>query len=509
MALENTAARYEIVVAKTGDGATQTATELTAAAAAANNAAAALKTVSAAAAGAGAAAGVVSSQTVNLAKDVKSASAGFKVFNESLLAMGFQSFPQLTTGIVIAKNAMKAAQLGTIEATASLTIMSAGIAGLAAALISAGFAWDAYKAKQFEATTAKSLSTQTAEFNKDLKAAAKEALETGKITEHEFDEMIKKLSSLSGAGNEAVRDSLKNLKSDSAANQLGDLAAKFENKNAYATNKAGRQTTYDRVDKEKDYQRALEQSLAIEEKINQLEKDREITAADAKRLRLQADTKMIQSLTQVNAHLTEIQKTEQHAAQSFASGLSQAIVDFANGSKTAKEAFKEFAVSFLSEIAKMIIEQTILNAISSYFKSSGSSSASGTSMQALGGVTYAANGIASVNSATYFPRFNVVAGEAGREMLTVLARPRFMEIGGMEAVVGNAGRNRLAITNADELQKSGGKSGVGGNAHIHVTMDQGLRAEIVEQSVRGAVVQVTHQAGQNTNLRKAIKGANR
>ena len=54
----------------------------------------------------------------------------------------------------------------------------------------------------------------------------------------------------------------------------------------------------------------------------------------------------------------------------------------------------------------------------------------------------AASGVAGVSELTgptYFPRFNVLAGEAGREMMTVLARPRTLSIGGANAIIGSVG----------------------------------------------------------------------
>jgi hypothetical protein len=119
---------------------------------------------------------------------------------------------------------------------------------------------------------------------------------------------------------------------------------------------------------------------------------------------------------------------------------------------------------------------------------------------------FAANGLPGVDSVsrpTYFPRFNVVAGEAGREMLTVLARPRFMEVGGLEAVVGNAGPNRLAITNADALAGHG----VSGRAVIEVVPAPGYEARIVENAIEGATVKVTQEMGRNSRLRDATKKA--
>lgn len=60
------------------------------------------------------------------------------------------------------------------------------------------------------------------------------------------------------------------------------------------------------------------------------------------------------------------EKTDQLGNQienSFASGLSSAVTQFAEGTKTADEAFKDFSKNFLSRISEMILQSIILNAI--------------------------------------------------------------------------------------------------------------------------------------------------
>jgi hypothetical protein len=189
-------------------------------------------------------------------------------------------------------------------------------------------------------------------------------------------------------------------------------------------------------------------------------------------------------------------------ATEFAGGMSSAIVDFIDGTKSAKQAMEEFAASFLESIAQMIIQQMLLNALRAtgfFFGGGGMATA-----DAMGGVHYAANGITSVSSPTYFPKFNVVAGEAGTEMLTVLARPTFRSIGGIDAVVGNAGSNRLAITNADDLANMAG-GGMGGHIVIEMRGTQDFEARIVSNSIKGATVQVARDLGRNSPIAKGVK----
>lgn len=61
----------------------------------------------------------------------------------------------------------------------------------------------------------------------------------------------------------------------------------------------------------------------------------------------------------------------------FANQATDAFLAFADGSKSASEAFSDFATSMLRDIARMIIQQLILNAISSFMPSSSVPGASG------------------------------------------------------------------------------------------------------------------------------------
>jgi lambda family phage tail tape measure protein len=211
------------------------------------------------------------------------------------------------------------------------------------------------------------------------------------------------------------------------------------------------------------------------------------------------------------------------AANDFSSGMASAFVEFADGSKTASQAFSEFAAKFLQEVAEMILQMEILKlvqGIAGSFAGGGApagtvttgtaSYAPGTTMgaglaYADGGIRFAADGIQSVSSPTYFPKFNVVAGEKDMEMMTVLAKPTMRSLGGMDAVVGMAGSRRLAITNADDLERRGG-GGAGGTIHIQIDHTPETQATIIRNSVNGAVVEVTKQMKRNSAVSQAVKG---
>ena len=62
-------------------------------------------------------------------------------------------------------------------------------------------------------------------------------------------------------------------------------------------------------------------------------------------------------------NLTKQQQLANQVNQEFATGLTTAITDFVSGTLSAKDAFKKFAADFLTKIAQMILQQTLLNAL--------------------------------------------------------------------------------------------------------------------------------------------------
>lgn len=253
---------------------------------------------------------------------------------------------------------------------------------------------------------------------------------------------------------------------------------------------------------------AQEKAVEVDRYNAEIQKIRELAAAlgleksateQVEQASAKAHTTKMQAIGAQRLGIMSLEDIQVSAAQSFSSGFANAFVSFVNGTKSAEDAFKQFAASFLTQIAEMIIQQMILNAIKSVLFGGG-----GTAVAASGGMfsgaTYAANGIQSVSRPTYFQKFNVVAGEAGREMLTVLAKPRMMEIGGVESVVGMAGSKRLAISDADQLASRGG-----GVVDIRVHMEPGLRAEIVDESISGARVRVANDMQNDTPISRGVK----
>ena len=237
-------------------------------------------------------------------------------------------------------------------------------------------------------------------------------------------------------------------------------------------------------------------------------KEAEIKAArEAAEARIEKSQEEVYVWKEVNLELTENQKIAEKFKEEMANGLSREIVNaFRDGEFSAKK-FGETVSNVLADIAQEILKVKVITPlINAGFALFGMANG-GMAFAANGGMfpQFAANGLAGVNSVsspTYFPKFNVVAGEAGREMLTVLARPRLMEVGGMQAVVGSAQGRQLAITSAADLARGG----AGGVVDIRVTLGPELRAEIVNESVQGARVTVANDMRQDTPISRGVKG---
>ena len=67
----------------------------------------------------------------------------------------------------------------------------------------------------------------------------------------------------------------------------------------------------------------------------------------------------------------EVVVTGEQINDSLAGGLSNALMDVARGTQSAKDAFRSFAADFLRQIAQMIIQAAILKSLQSAFGLSG------------------------------------------------------------------------------------------------------------------------------------------
>lgn len=122
----------------------------------------------------------------------------------------------------------------------------------------------------------------------------------------------------------------------------------------------------------------------------------------------------------------------------FASGFSNAFVDFAMGAKSAKQAFTEFATSFTTDILKMIAKQIILNALQS---SSGGAGAGAGLLTSLAGLAGRASG------GEVFAGQSVIVGERGPE--------QFVSDRGDSAIVGASGPEKFTPKQKGRVMPNG------------------------------------------------------
>jgi hypothetical protein len=225
--------------------------------------------------------------------------------------------------------------------------------------------------------------------------------------------------------------------------------------------------------------------MALEEQLHQ---------AQLKRVQ---DEKNFSELMKKDLHDIEVQ-----GVQAFSQGLAGAMIDaFEEGDK----AFQKFASNFLRQIAQMILQSLILNSLKSI--GLGLSGGGLVSANAAGGVHFAAAGMMGMSSGpTFFPKFNTIAGEAGREMLAVLARPNSVSLrNGVAAQFGTVRGQEMALVGGRALRQMSGEGGAGGQVAITVTLGPGLEASIVNKASNVAVQKVTSDMGSHTALSEATK----
>lgn len=287
-----------------------------------------------------------------------------------------------------------------------------------------------------------------------------------RAAEDAFDQAKARLAELGRSGIDITRE-------------MGRLEVEFDNQIQNLQDKKNSQKMFEEIQTRKQLELEEEHRKKLEEQSAEL-------------------VRQAQLENERNSLMGDLQRIGAEAEEQFASGLSAAIVGaFSDGEKS----FQKFFATFMQGIAQMILQAIILRSIQGIF----GASEGGTFFAAQGGTFprfMAMGGIQTVSRPTYFRDFNVVAGEAGAEMLTVLNSPRMMEIGGIQAAVGNAAGNRLAITSADALERG---SPSRSSAEILIRLSQGLEAAIVQNSIAGARVRIVRDLTEDSDASKAVK----
>jgi hypothetical protein len=260
-----------------------------------------------------------------------------------------------------------------------------------------------------------------------------------------------------GSSNETKIEELKKLKEEEREIHLQGIADIYEAN--VAADEELRQTKLAAWEWEKEYQA----------KIN----DEKIAAAEEQALKIK-----------------EIQEQLQN---SFATGLTDGLMDWIDGTKSAKDAFSDFASSFLKEIAQMIIKQTILNLLQGKdgkgglfgMISSFIASADGNVFDGGKLVPFANGGV--VSSPTVFPMANGagIMGEAGPEAIMPLKRGADGKLG----VSGGSGGSSFIVTN--NIQVS---SGAGGDEEDKVNLSKQI-SQAIEIKFKDMVVKEKRYGG--------------
>ena len=539
--------QYVIELLEKGDGAKQAVSDLKAVGAAAKETAAATEVMNkagaASAAGWNVSAGQMKHASHALAADLR------------LLAL--VSFPEVAAKGLAAEAALKATASTAKLLGVSATSVGGVVVALAASVWTGVEAWKAYKAILQEADSELALMNRNAELAKSLVHTIETLKESGKISPDKYGqlrgevrgaltaattaqeseflrrialeladlnaeskqylELKKQLIAASEIGyakaiseaqavNELNAERIKDTKSLTIA-QREELNALNAKDLVLAKNRAEFQRTADiehiTFEVRKDSLSAEDRKLGeINLQYNQLfQKVADLGDSGAisyeKVLALQ--DQLGASLHRAKFEASDLGQAVNQSVSMLASTGAHAFVGLITGAKDLKQQFADL----LKSIAEMILQMILLRTLKSAFGLAGDG---GVFPSARGGVyAMAAGGIAgvdTVSSPTFFPQFNVLAGERGSEMLAVLSRPQMMEVGGVRAAIGYAQGNQLALSSAADLKRAAaGKEPV----EILISLDPGLHAQIVSDATHSAVIRINTNLKQDTDTSRAVK----
>lgn len=165
------------------------------------------------------------------------------------------------------------------------------------------------------------------------------------------------------------------------------------------------------------------------------------------------DTGLVANLKNMKAGLEAVKNqlfSGDQLAEDFASGFTQAFNSFIDGTKSAADAFRQFAADFLRQIANMIIQQLIFNAIRGFMGgvAGGLNAGMPVPTNHTGGIVGKDGGTKLVNPNVFFGAVKYhsggVAGLKPNEVPTILEK-------GEEILTANDSRHR-------NNQESGGQS---------------------------------------------------
>lgn len=143
-----------------------------------------------------------------------------------------------------------------------------------------------------------------------------------------------------------------------------------------------------------------------------------------------ANTQAIQqSMVETNNEFRKFLPTAEQLNEQIAGGLTDSIMAWVDGTKSAGDAFRQFASDFLREIAQMILKQMLFNAISQMGAAAGAASGAGGTGGMIAGALSAAFGAGYMDGGhTGYGARNEVAGVVHKDEW-VITKPRTNEPG--------------------------------------------------------------------------------
>jgi hypothetical protein len=195
-------------------------------------------------------------------------------------------------------------------------------------------------------------------------------------------------------------------------------------------------------------------------------------------------SKAIESTSEpLNSFYEQVRDINKSIQEELASGLTDAFMAFVEGTKSAEDAFKEFAVTFLKEITAMIVKATILYAIQTALGGVGGGGF-GSLLQRFGGVYGNGGAFAGGKQIKAFASGGVVSSPVAFPMAG--GRTGLMGEAGPEAIMPLTRRNgRLGVEGSPVNVKINNYTG----SHVSARRngDGGIDIDVVEKELAARV----------------------
>lgn len=178
---------------------------------------------------------------------------------------------------------------------------------------------------------------------------------------------------------------------------------------------------------------AAQESLRIKLEALTIAKEKDITVSDAMRMKIEQTSQSFGALAQAVQDARERWEFISGSINTVASGLTDVLM----GAKTAKEAFRDMAVSIIRDFTQMIIKAQLFRLVSSFIPGGGAAATGANLLTAVAGARAAGGPVSSGSS--------YLVGEMGPELFTPSRAGQIIPNSELDGA--GSGRSPIQMTN--------------------------------------------------------------